>query len=182
MSQTIITEIPLLEKILGDYKAIIGKDFVGYSNHVYRAINCARNLNPHIGAEDFDKLVVAGAFHDIGIWTAGTLDYLPPSIEAACEYLEREQKKSWIAEVIDLIELHHKLRPIRGENQKLAEIFRKADLADFSLGFVRSDVDRKFIAELKVRLPNAGFHLMLIKAVGKRFLQHPLNMFPMMKW
>jgi len=29
--------------------------------------------------EEQKKLIIAAAFHDIGIWSAGTVDYLPPT-------------------------------------------------------------------------------------------------------
>ena len=32
-------------------------------------------------------MAIAAAFHDIGIWTAGTFDYLEPSVRVAAAYL-----------------------------------------------------------------------------------------------
>ena len=36
--------IPLLDSIFEDWKDIIGSDFNGYRNHVYRMINCCFKL------------------------------------------------------------------------------------------------------------------------------------------
>ena len=33
-----------------------------------------------VGRSDIEKIAVAAAFHDLGIWTNKTFDYIPPSI------------------------------------------------------------------------------------------------------
>ena len=74
--------IDLLEEILGEYRQTIGPDFSGYRNHVYRMLHFCFAL----GSPDADqrkKMIIAAAFHDIGIWTDNTIDYLPPSVFAA---------------------------------------------------------------------------------------------------
>ena len=40
---------------------------------------------------NLNKGAVAVAFHDLGIWTDNTLDYLPPSVNRAKTYLAEIQ-------------------------------------------------------------------------------------------
>jgi hypothetical protein len=58
----------------------------------------------------------------------------PPSIELATGYL-RNGRDEWILEITHTIALHHKLTHIR--DSRLAEIFRRSDLIDVSLGLFR---------------------------------------------
>lgn len=84
-----------------------------------------------------------------------------------------------------LIDLHHKVRAIKGElaeKYPLLEVFRRADLADFSLGLLLGGVPRPYFAKVKRQFPNAGFHKMLIKAAGGWFAKHPLSPPPFMRW
>jgi hypothetical protein len=36
---------------------------------------------------EFEKIAIAGVFHDLGIWTNKTFDYIAPSVVLAREYL-----------------------------------------------------------------------------------------------
>ncbi len=95
--------IELIDSILGGYREVIGEDYPGYRNHVQRMVNFCLALGA-FEAETRHKIVIAGAFHDIGIWTAQTFDYLPPSIEAADIYLKREGLTAWSAEIRQMID------------------------------------------------------------------------------
>ena len=110
----IIEELPLLDEILVDWKDTIGDDFQGYKNHVHRMILCCFALNnltnEELDKEEKEKIIIAGAFHDIGIWIEDTLDYLPPSIPPAREYLKKRGLESWSTEIELMINEHHKLR------------------------------------------------------------------------
>jgi len=173
--------IPLLEEILGEWKSVIGEDYQGYKNHVYRMLNfCFYLHNP--SEEERKKLVIAAAFHDIGIWSEGTIDYLPPSIEQATLYLERNQLSDWCDEVVAIIDFHHKLRAVNNEHFPLIEVFRRADLADFSLGFIRAGIPSSYVNSVRSEIPNAGFHKCLMRLTWKQLKQNPLNPAPMMKW
>jgi len=90
--------------------------------------------------------MIAACHHDIGLWSDHTVDYLPPSIREAITYLEANEMNHWVEEITLLIDLHHKLRVIKGEvaeKYPLLEVFRRADLADFSLGLVLGGVPRE---------------------------------------
>ena len=173
--------IPLLEEILSEWQEIIGKDYQGYKNHVYRMIHCCFALKD-CNEEEREKIIIAAAFHDIGIWSKNTLDYIPPSIPLAMEYLNRRNLKNWSIEIKSMIAEHHKLKPYKNNTYSLVEVFRKGDLVDFSLGLFRFGIPKKELQKLKAQFPNAGFHKNLFKLARRWFIKYPLNPVPMMKW
>jgi len=173
--------IPLLEDILAPWRERVGADFTGYKNHVCRVVNFCFALRD-CSEEERRKLIIAGAFHDLGIWSAGTVDYLPPSIELAMVYLRENGLGAWSQEIALIIDLHHKLRAYRDANFPLVEVFRKADLADFSLGFVKGGVAAATVRDVKAAFPNAGFHKRLMQLAGGWFAKHPVSPPPFMKW
>jgi hypothetical protein len=182
----IIEELPLLNEILVDWKDTIDGDFQGYKNHVHRMILCCFALNnlanEELSKEEKEKIIIAGAFHDIGIWIEDTLDYLPPSIPPVREYLKKRGLESWSTEIELMINEHHKLREYKECNYPLVELFRKGDLVDFSLGMVKFGLPKRDLIILKYQIPNAGFHKGLAQRAAKWFIKHPLNPTPMMKW
>lgn len=173
-------ELLLVEEILDSFKSVIGSDFDAYRNHVYRVINLCLSLREY-SSNDKEKIQIAACFHDIGIWTAGSLDYLPPSESEAARYLEGKGKGGWVAEVSEMIEMHHRVRSCEDSAFALVEPFRRADIADFSLGLVSMGMSKELIAELKSVFPNAGFHFRLVQLGGRWFLRHPLNPLPMFR-
>jgi hypothetical protein len=172
--------ISLLEAILEPWKAKIGEDYLGYRNHVYRVLHlCAYLHKPD--QEEWHKLIIAAAHHDIGIWSDNSADYLTPSIEQAKIYLQNNHRHSWIEEISLIIEMHHKVTAFCGSNASLVETFRRADWADFSLGFIRANLPRDLFREINVVFPNAGFHEMLFRLALKRIRQHPFSPAPMFR-
>lgn len=172
--------IPLIDEILSDHSARFDADLGCYRNHVYRMVNFC------LVQGDFDdvereKIVIAGCFHDIGIWSDGTLDYLPPSVALAGTYLRSTGREDWIDDITLMIDLHHRIRKYKGKPE-LVETFRRGDLVDFSLGAIKSGVDRRFIREVKKTFPNQGFHRDLLKRACRWTLRHPLNPVPVLKW
>lgn len=75
-----------IETILADWKERIGADYLGYKGHVYRMFNFCLALR-RCTEEEKTKLAIAACFHDIGLWSAHTVDYIPPSIIEARRYL-----------------------------------------------------------------------------------------------
>jgi hypothetical protein len=178
---TIEERIPLLEEILGGWKDEIGSDYAGYKNHVYRMINFCFAQNDFNDTER-KKIIIAGCFHDLGIWAEDTFDYLPPSISLAKNYLKLDALEKWIPEIESMIDLHHKLRKYATDKNPLIEVFRKGDLVDFSLGFVKCGLPNAFVKTVKKQFPNAGFHKCLLKVSSRWFFKHPLNPIPVLKW
>ncbi|WP_230389687.1 hypothetical protein [Vibrio nitrifigilis] len=70
-------DIPLLEEIISDWKSVIGAEYQGYRNHVYRMIHFCFALRD-CSDEEREKIIIAGVFHDIGIWAEETMDYISP--------------------------------------------------------------------------------------------------------
>lgn len=173
------TDIALLDEILAPARAAIGAAYPGYRNHCYRVFNfCDAYAG---GAGEPDKIAIAAAFHDLGIWTDGTFDYLAPSRRLARRHLAAAGRDGWSDEVEAMIDNHHKIGAWRGQPDWLVEPFRKADWADVSLGLLRWELPRPFMAEVFAALPNAGFHRTLLGLTLRRMRRHPFSPLPMMK-
>jgi hypothetical protein len=167
---------PTIESIFLKYKSILGKDYTKYRNHVYRVfLNCML-IDPTKSNEE--KYAVAAVFHDIGIWTNNTLDYLNPSIEHATKYLVENNKQHSINEIAQMIYAHHKTGVYKGEHATV-ENFRKADYMDVTLALFTYGFDKKKIIENRKKFPNCGFHFFLVKNITKNFFRHPLHPLPM---
>ncbi|GBE34061.1 hypothetical protein BMS3Bbin06_00577 [bacterium BMS3Bbin06] len=173
--------LPLLEEILGEWKADIGKDYPAYKNHVYRVVHFC--LSIHQGnREDREKIIIAGCFHDLGIWVNDTFDYLSISIELAKGYLKRKRQEVWSTEIELMINLHHKITRYRDSKYLLVEAFRKADWIDVSKGKRAFGLPKEDIRVVIDKFPNSGFHKKLIQLTKAEFKKNPLKPLPMMKW
>lgn len=178
----VVMSYPLVDEILETYKHVIKSDFTGYRNHVTRMLNFCHYLLPEITLEDSKKIQIAAAFHDIALWTHDRVDYLIPSYQDCHQYLEQEGLKGWKEEIQIIIDMHHLLFAYKGPHEKLAEVFRKADLIDFSLGMVKNGVDKAFIKQVRNAIPNAGFHKTLMRFTMVQLGRNPLNPVPMMRF
>jgi hypothetical protein len=175
----IITRHPLIEEILDGFRAALAADHGAYRAHVYRVFHFCRALAGTAGRED--ALALATAFHDLGIWSDATVDYLPPSARRLRAYCEQHGRGAEAAELVRMVELHHKLLPCRRPEDALVEAFRRADLVDLSFGLLRFGLPRGWIAEVQAAFPAAGFHLRVVQLVGGHALRHPLRPLPMMR-
>ncbi|MFV5699759.1 HD domain-containing protein [Flavobacterium sp. ZT3R17] len=170
---------PIIEGIFHKFKPILGEDCNRYKNHVYRVfLNC---LLMDSNENNIEKYAIAAVFHDIGIWTAHTIDYLYPSIEQANLYLTESGKQEWIEEITLMIYWHHRMSHYQGKHKITVEYFRKADWMDVSLGLINFGFDRQKIKAFRKKLPNLGFHLFLLNPIFKNFFNHPFNPLPMFK-
>lgn len=170
-----------IDSILAPWKEVIGRDYPGYRNHVVRMATFCFMLDSS-SPEDRQKIEIAGCFHDIGIWTEDTLDYLEPSLPPAHRYLDEHGLTEWTQEITEMILEHHRIREIKDGVTPLVELFRKGDLVDFSRGMVKFGLSSKTVGEVMQEYPNNGFHRMLLRRTVKRLAKHPLNPLPMMKW
>ena len=185
MAVEIIHNHPLIDGVLGKHAKALGRDVKAYRGHVFRMFNAARWIAADAGIldkESENKLAVAAAFHDLGIWTAGTFDYLKPSEELAAAFLSETGRDSWILQIVAMIATHHKITRYTPDANNLIEVFRRADLLDLSLGLFRSGVPKKFITDLDRAFANAGFHRRLIALTFAWWPKHPLKPLPMSKW
>ncbi len=172
----------LLTTLLTARRSLMGRDHDGYANHCHRVLTFCLALHPACTDEEQEKLAIAVCFHDLGLWTDNTLDYLPPSVVHAAAHLRETGRQDWVEEVCLMVSEHHKARPVADARYPLVEVFRQADLVDFSLGAFTAGLPREVIAAAKARYPNAGFHAMLMRRSASWLLRHPLNPLPMMKW
>ena len=177
----LITVLPLLDELLQQHAAALGADLTAYRNHCCRVINFCAALTAS-DAERLKKMQIAAAFHDLGIWTDGTFDYLDPSEQRARTYLTQQNQMDAAPEIGAMIQQHHKVTPYSRDPEDLAEAFRKADLVDVSGGLITFGIPRAFVREVRAHFPNAGFHKRLVQLSGKRLLSHPLSPMPMMRW
>ena len=173
--------IPLLEEILKKWENEIGIDYQGYKNHVYRLVHFCLAFHPG-NEEERDKIIIAGCFHDLGIWSNNTFNYLEPSIELAKNYLKSENRNSLLDEIERMIFFHHKITRFRDTDYPLVEPFRKADLVDVSLGVLRSGLSREQVTLVRNSFPNSGFHKTLLRLTFSEFKRNPLKPLPVMKW
>lgn len=172
----------LIDDILQDYRVVINRSYQGYSNHCKRVAACCLILSADRSYETLHKIAIAVAFHDIGIWTANTIDYIKPSVEQMRQYLASNELLMWEKEITLMITEHHKMTKVECSEDQLVENFRRADYADFTLGFVRSNIPLDEFRKLTRAFPNKGFHKTLIYLGIKRLVQKPWSPLPMFKW
>ncbi|MGK2878383.1 MAG: phosphohydrolase [Solirubrobacterales bacterium] len=172
--------------LLAPYADALGSDRPGYTNHVIRVLLYCDQLWERAGAAGDPpsrqvQYRVSGAFHDLGIWTDETFDYLVPSIDLAAAYLEGRDCKELIPVVTEMIDMHHKQRPA-GPPDSAVEIFRRADAIDVSLGLRRFGLPISTVRATKRAYPGRGFHRTLIRLTAKRTIEHPTSPLPVFKW
>lgn len=155
-------ERPLIEELLAEYREVIGDDFDGYRNHVYRAVTYAMHfLDQDSKAE---RVVETGmSYHDIGLWTDHELAYLEPSEAVA---LSDNTQQGWGLEpelLQGIIHWHHKVFRYRGAHERIIEACRKADWIDASKGWIRKGMSRRNVLAVEDAFPNCGFHATLLR-------------------
>ena len=101
-------------------------------------------------------MIIAACFHDLGISSDRTVDYLPPSIARVRTYLHDQALDGWLAEVEPMIAFHHQLTTHRDNAHPLVEVFRQADLIDVSLGVVRFGLSPPYVARVRALFPTPG--------------------------
>ncbi len=168
-----------IENLLQKFKEDLGSDYDKYKNHVLRVFSICLLMDDDKRNEE--KYAIASVFHDIGIWTNHTFDYLQPSIEQASIYLTKIGRIDWLEEITLMISWHHKISKYKGKHETIVENFRKADWIDVSYGLIRFEVDKNQIRENKRKWPTLGFHRFLLNTSLKNFFRHPFNPLPMFK-
>ena len=174
------TAIPTIDGVLASHAPALGRDYVAYRNHAHRVAHlCAALAPPMEGSAE--KIAVAAAFHDLGIWTAGTFDYIAPSVACAAGWLRAQAREAWIPDVASMIADHHKVFPSTADPASLVEPFRKADWIDVLWGLPTFGLPRPWVRALRITWPDAGFHARLLQLSARRALTHPLSPLPMVK-
>jgi hypothetical protein len=179
----LLERVDALDGVLDQHTVELGEDLPAYRNHCYRVLNFCSAQFSGPGNRDaaLGQFALAAAFHDLGIWTAHTFDYLAPSVALARDHLAcatcagRE-------DVTSMIQEHHKITRYRGAGASLVETFRRSDWMDVSLGLFNFGLPRARLRAIFARWPNAGFHKRLVQLTWQRFLRHPLSPIPVLKW
>jgi hypothetical protein len=170
---SLLTSVPTIDEVLHDHASELGHDFIAYRNHAYRVVNlCAAIVKDRV---DLEKIAVAAVFHDLGIWTNKTFDYIAPSVALAREYLAAHGRAAWIAEIERMIADHHKITPSHANHDSLVEPFRRADWIDVTRGLRTFGLPRPLIRSVLAGWPSAGFHWRLVQLTLERFGTHPLT-------
>ncbi|HEY9102500.1 hypothetical protein [Chitinimonas sp.] len=168
------------DTLLQQYAPVIGADYMAYRNHGYRMMNYCLALAGE-QPDGLEKVGIAAAFHDLGIWTDHTFDYLPPSERLARDWLVQQGKTEWVDEVVAMIAEHHKVSACGPAQGPLVEAFRRADWVDVTLGLRRFGLPRSLMREVNAVFPNEGFHWRLVQLSASQAWHHPLNPLPMFK-
>jgi hypothetical protein len=189
---SIYRDHPLLDAVLNMHKSEIGQDYESYRNHCLRVLSFAVF---HLGGKknlqsgDLDVLAIALAYHDIALWTDGTLNYLEPSVgvmEREMNHrilsIEAEEElqtfssdflsETDVATVREIILQHHKFRewiPDEGDpaDARLVNAVRKGDWADATVGIIRYGLPASYLQAAYTTIPEAGFH-MVLAGMGSR--------------
>jgi hypothetical protein len=173
-----VTEV--LNAVLATHAEVLGDDLEGYRNHVHRVhALCAALASPT--GEQREKIAIAAVFHDLGIWTDGTFDYLEPSVRLVRAHLEAIDRMTWAAEIEEMVRQHHRVRPYRGPSGWLVEPFRRADWIDVSRGLLTLGLTRGVVSGIRSQWPDAGFHWRLVRLAGSWLRTHPSSPLPMLK-
>lgn len=172
------TSWPIVDEALAPFRGAIGDDWDGYRNHVLRVLNFCAALGDDAVVPD--TLVIAAAFHDLGIWSDRTFDYLAPSAAQARAYTCAHHAAPGADAVERAILQHHRIRPIRADDA--SETFRRADWIDVTFGALRFGLPRAYVSEVRRALPDRGFHARLLRLAAHQCLKTPFNPLPMLRW
>jgi hypothetical protein len=175
MAMTAVISHPLVDNVLERYRHALGSHLHTYRNHVYRGLTYHQLL---LGNTVPDSIALAWVVHDLGIWTAGSFDYLAPSADLASAHAD-EFGITDIEHVRMIITQHHKLRPAK---DPMTEMFRMADLTDVSRGLVSGPITRACVKAVVAQLPYLGFHTFLVRGLARYSAGHPARPFPMLRW
>lgn len=170
-----VTAHPIVDAALRRYEDALGADLPVYRNHVYRGLTYHQAMR---GAPLPDWAALAWAVHDLGIWTAGTFDYLEPSADLASS-LAGEFGIAEVGDARTMITCHHKLRAVA---DPMIETFRIADRVDVSRGLLRGPLPRSLVNGVVTELPYLGFHAFLARGLLGYAASHPRRPFPMLRW
>jgi hypothetical protein len=175
MAMIAVTSHPLVDSVLGRYHHALDGHLPTYRNHVYRGLTYHQLL---LGSPVPDSIALSWVVHDLGIWTAGSFDYLAPSADLASAHAD-EFGITDIEHVRMIITQHHKVRPAKDH---MTETFRMADLTDVSRGLLSGPITRASVKAVVAQLPYLGFHAFLVRSLARHAAGHPARPFPMLRW
>ncbi len=170
-----------IERIITPYAAELGKAFLPYKNHVHRVGMLTLTLLGNATENDQHKIAIVAVYHDLGIWTGKTFDYLQPSIGLVYDHLAKNYLTHWADEIEAIIDNHHKLSTYQGAYASNVEAFRRADLIDLTKGLISFGLTARTVKALYTDYPMLGFRRLLLRTFFRHILRHPLDPLPMVK-
>lgn len=215
----------VLDAVLEYHKPEIdADDYDKYRNHCLRVLAFAGyyyeqevaaaeggaddNNKNHVDDHVLDVMALALAYHDIGLWTAGELAYLEPSVATLNQDWQKAKddndqdaslpsmllRKGATFDEADLetarviILQHHKVTawnkastsslPI---NSAAVNAVRRGDWADATIGVVRSGLPATYLEKAYTQVPELGFHLMLAGMTGRLSPNSIMGQFQVLK-
>ncbi|MEV6392910.1 hypothetical protein [Nocardia xishanensis] len=173
-----------VEARLAPWHRQLGADRAAYTNHVLRVLALcdllAADQQPRPSARE--EYLTAATLHDLGIWAAGTFDYLAPSCDLAMAWLSSIDRDDLAGLVVSMVDQHHRIRPA-GPPHDPVEIFRRADAIDVGRGLLGwYGVSPAARRDLMKRYPAHGFHRTLVRLTARRLRTNPASPLPMVKW
>lgn len=98
-----------IDPLLEPHRDALGSAFGPYRGHACRVYHYTLVLRRDARPGDEAKVAIASAFHDLGIWVVGTMDYLDPSVALALAELDGLGRPEWGTDVRAMVKQHHKL-------------------------------------------------------------------------
>lgn len=159
----VIIQDPVVESHLERYKATIAADYDAYRGHIYRVMSYSLHYLSEEEGQQYRKAIgCALVYHDIGLWTDGTLAYLEPSRDHAAADLSSEFTGEELELIRNIVYWHHKVTPFEGKHANVVNAVRKADWIDATRGLVPQGMPRVHIKDCVASLPYNGFHDVLM--------------------
>ncbi|MGI5397043.1 hypothetical protein [Streptomyces sp. CA-251251] len=113
-----------VDVILQQHRIALGADFHTYRHHVYRGLNYQLALLGWDRPSTTTQL--AWAVHDLGMWKAGTFDYLGSSAGLARRHAPAKGRVD-LPLALTMMATPHRVRSVPDRE---VETFRRADLVD----------------------------------------------------
>ena len=201
---------PVIDPILDSFAEAIGEHRRIYRHHCLYVAHAVRALVPESAAHHDRALGIAAAFHDLGLFTEGTIDYLEPSVTLAAAYCESEGYADLVPLVTRLIENHHKITPVRDGGRSvsrlgpgvdssgprtstsaargtsaeadLVDAFRRADWQFVMMGAYPGTLGWRAHRKLKRALPTPGFHRFIVGHSVRHMRTGARNPLPVLRW
>ncbi|AKZ60330.1 hypothetical protein SAM23877_7287 [Streptomyces ambofaciens ATCC 23877] len=165
-----------IDVILRQHRIALGADFHTYRHHVYRGLNYQLAL---LGRDrPSTTMQLAWAVHDLGMWTAGTFDYLGPSAGLARRHAPAVGRVD-LPLALTMIATHHRVRSVPDPE---VETFRRADLVDVLHGLPPTASGRVPVRAVTRVFPYLGLHRCLLRRAAAYACRHPRKPLPMVRW
>lgn len=165
----IIRNHPLLDIILNNWRAELGKNYQTYKNHSLRMINyCFYKLDPD--EETKQKIVFAAAFHQITLFFQQNPSSIKNYTISSAELFEDNFHVFEFYHsdaVLNSILKHNSFNPKFYNKECFESVFWDSYMTDLTFGTLHSKLPSDFVQQVKKCIPMEGYHSFLIKKKAK---------------